>query len=153
MTTMIPVTRGGLSPFTGLREFESRMNQLLSGFADVPAGTWAPAVDLREEKDHFVLEADLPGLKREDIDVSVVGEIVTLKGKRSGEEWKQGDGFRSIERSYGEYQRAFRIRGGVDAAKVEATYDNGVLRVILPKPEHTQPRQIEVKVSNPGTVN
>ena len=75
------------------------------------------------------------------------GDVLTIKGQRNGEAVKQGEGYRSIERSYGAYQRSFRIPGGVDSTKVEATYEAGVLKVSLPKPETSKPRQIEVKVN------
>lgn len=140
-------TRNAVSPFIGFRDLEERINHLLGGNTECVQGAWAPAVDLREDKDHYILEADLPGVKREDIDVSVTGNVITLKGKRDGEDWKQGDGYRSIERSYGSYQRSFRIPGGVDASKVQAAYENGVLRVTLPKPENAKPRQISVEIN------
>ncbi|MFM1919726.1 MAG: hypothetical protein RLZZ303_1360 [Candidatus Hydrogenedentota bacterium] len=140
-------TRNAISPFLGFRDLEERINQMMGNTAECAVGAWTPAVDLREDKEHYILEADLPGVKREDIDVSVTGNVITIKGKRDGEDWKQGDGFRSIERSYGSYQRSFRIPGGVDASKVEASYENGVLRVSLPKPENAKPRQIQVQVN------
>lgn len=149
MSALVPNMRGALSPFAGFRELEERLNKVFGGYpmTEVGGGAWTPAVDLREEKDHYVLEADLPGVKREDIDLSIVDDVLTVKGERNGEEWKQGEGFRSIERSYGSYQRSFRIPSGIDASKVQASYDAGVLRVTLPKPESAKPKQIAVKVN------
>lgn len=147
MSAMVCRTRNQASPYAGFRELEERLNSIFNGVAETPAGTWRPAVDLREEQDHYLVEADLPGLKREDIDISIVGDVLTIKGQRNGEAVKQGEGYRSIERSYGTYQRSFRIPGGVDSNKVEASYEAGVLKVSLPKPETSKPRQIEVKVN------
>jgi HSP20 family protein len=149
MSALVPKSRGALSPFAGFRELEERLNKIFGEYpvTEVGGGAWTPAVDLREEKDHYVLEADLPGVKREDIDLSIVDDVLTVKGERNGEEWKQSEGYRSVERNYGSYQRSFRIPGGIDASKVQATYEAGVLRVTLPKPENAKPKQIEVKVN------
>ena len=125
-------------------------NQLERIFNGAPAGRstdWMPPVDIHETNDAYVLEADLPGLKKEDIEVQVVEDRITLKGTRKREENAESKGYRRYERAVGQFERSFRIAGGVDASKVEAKFEHGVLTVTLPKPEEAKPRQIDVKVS------
>jgi len=145
MSALITRGRSAIDPTLNFREFEAGLSRLFEGFpAEITGKVFSPAVDLREEADRYVLEADLPGLKKEEIHLSVENNVLTIKGTRSGEDWKQSGGFRSVERSYGTFQRSFRIPGNVDQAKTEASYTDGVLRVTLPKAESAKPRQIAV---------
>jgi len=145
MSALITRGRNALDPILNLRDFDAGLSRLFEGFpAEITGKVYSPAVDLREEADRYILEADLPGLKKEDIGLSVENNVLTLKGTRSGEEWKQEGGYRSIERSYGSFQRSFQLPVGVDETKAEAAYSDGVLRVTLPKAESAKPRKIEV---------
>lgn len=137
-----------LSPWTGFRDLENQLERIFHG-AETPsgAGAWMPPVDIRETNDAYVLEADLPGLKKEDIEVQIVEDRITLKGERKREMESEDKGYRRYERAEGKFERSFRIRGGVDASKVEAKFEHGVLTVTLPKPEESKPRQIEVKIN------
>jgi len=148
MTYLVPRSHISLSPWSGFRDLEDRLSKIFEGLPmeDIGEGNWAPAVDLHETEDAYLLEVDLPGMKKEDIDLSITDDVVTLKGNRQREEWKQDQNTRRVERSFGTFQRSFRIPGGVDGAKVEAHFEQGVLKVKLPKPEATRPRQIEVQV-------
>ena len=149
MTFLTPYTKRNLTQSNGLNEFEAQMSRLFSGWPErvhESVENWAPAVDLKEHEQDYELIADLPGLSRDDINLTVVGDIVTLKGERKYEEDKESKGFHRVERSYGSFQRSFRIPEGVDAGKVDAQFKDGVLRVKLPKPEESKPKQIEVKV-------
>jgi HSP20 family protein len=143
-----------LSPFrhlSNLREeidrlFESPLNALTSSSQQFLSG-WIPAIDLRENKDDMVLRAELPGMKREDIDVSLHGDMITLSGERKEEkDFKDSEVYRS-ERFLGKFQRSFTLPCAVDAGKVQADYKDGVLTVTLPKAEESRPKQIEVKVN------
>jgi len=108
---------------------------------------WSPTVDIREDKDKLFVEAELPGMKKEDIDLSVHENSLVLSGERkTEEESKEGETYRS-ERYYGRFFRSIPLPYAVDAGKVEATYRDGVLRVTLPKSESAKPKQIEVKVT------
>jgi HSP20 family protein len=147
--TLVKRERHELTPWTAFRELEDRLNRLFGSWpieAEALTGTWYPAVDIRETKDAFILEADLPGLKKEDIEVTVVDDVVTIKGERKEEEERKSDGYHRYERVYGAFQRSFRIPGGIEAKGVEAKFENGVLTVTLPKPEEAKPKQIEVQV-------
>jgi len=151
MTNLVTRQRPNtMMSWPGFRDLEDRINRM---FGDYPhgeianTGAWMPAVDVNETDDAYELKADLPGLKPEDIDLSVTGDVVTLKGQRAAEEWTQDEGpqgYRRIERSSGSFQRAFRVPEGVDANKVQAQFENGVLHVTLPKSEATRPKQIAV---------
>lgn len=110
-------------------------------------GGWTPALDVYDEKDNFVVHLELPGLKKEDIDISLREGVLTVSGERKQEnESKEGETFRS-ERYFGRFQRSVTLPSLVDANKVAASYKDGVLTITLPKAEEAKPRQIEVSVS------
>jgi HSP20 family protein len=107
--------------------------------------SWAPALDLYQDRDHFTVFIDLPGMKKEDIDVSLHGDALTISGQRNREE-KDDQGLRN-ERFYGNFQRSITLPSAVDSSKVKASYQDGILQIVLPKSEEAKPRQIEVSVS------
>jgi HSP20 family protein len=145
MSMMLPTSRD----WPSLRDMESRLGRLFNNWPVEPeqAGLgWVPAVDLHETEDAYILEADLPGMKKEDIQLSITEDVVTLKGERKEQSEKKSEGFHRVERLYGSFQRSFRIPGGIDSKSVDARFDSGVLKVTLPKPEERKPRQIDVQV-------
>ena len=108
---------------------------------------WSPALDVHDEKDNFLVHVELPGLKKEDIDISQHDGVLTVSGERKSEhEHKEGDTFRS-ERYFGKFQRSVALTAAVDAGKVNASYKDGVLTIHLPKAEEAKPKQIAVNVS------
>ncbi len=134
-------------PFRGLGEWERHFEDLLSRpvwrFPGDKEG-WMPAVDVFEKDDKFVVKAELPGMKEDDIDVSVVGDTLTVKGeKRSETEVKEEDYYR-CERSYGSLYRSIPLPATVDADKIEASYEDGVLEITLPKAAAVKPKRIAV---------
>ena len=107
---------------------------------------WSPVVDLYEDKDNFIVKAELPGLKREDIEVSLHDNALTISGERKSEEkHKDAETYRE-ERFYGRFHRAIALPKAVKADKVDAKYQDGVLTVTLPKADEAKPKQIEVAV-------
>ncbi len=144
MNTLVPVRDMWISPWAGFRALEKELDHLFYGES---SASWVPAIDLRETKEAYVIEADLPGLKREDIEVSVVDDVVTLKGERKSETERTEDGYHYAERRHGRFERSFRLPAGVDTAKVTAQFEQGVLNVTLPKPEAAKPKQIEVRMN------
>jgi HSP20 family protein len=109
------------------------------------AADFAPSVDVHEEKDALVITAELPGFKREQVDISLDGEILTLKGERKFEkEEKDGKKYHRVERSYGTFVRSFQLPSNVDADKASAKLVDGVLTLHLPKKEVVKGRKIEV---------
>ncbi len=108
---------------------------------------WTPALDVYDEKDNFVVKAELPGLKKEDIDINVHNGVLTISGERKQEaEKKEGQTFRS-ERYFGRFQRSVTLPAAVDVSKVKASYKDGVLTIDLPKAEEAKPKQIAISVS------
>lgn len=105
---------------------------------------WAPAVDLSETDDAYLIEADVPGIKQQDIQLEVDGQIVTIKGERKEEVEQDEDRYHRVERHSGAFRRAIRIPGVFDADAAKATFENGVLRVTLPKREESKPKRIKV---------
>ena len=112
---------------------------------------WAPAMDLVEADDHFVLKADLPGLGDDDVNIEVQDGTLTISGERKSETEKREKGWYRVERSFGRFSRSLSLPEGVDADKIEASFDKGVLEVRIPKPEERKPRRIEIGGSN-GTL-
>ena len=108
--------------------------------------TFAPDIELKEEADHFLLRTDLPGIKKEELDISVTGNLLTLKGERKREsESKSKDCYYS-ERMFGSFSRTIELPTEIDAEKVKALYKDGVLELTLPKVEGAKPKQIKVEV-------
>jgi HSP20 family protein len=108
---------------------------------------WSPALDVFDDKDNLVVKVELPGLKKEEINLSLHEGVLTISGERKHEVEKQeGQSFRS-ERYFGKFQRSVTLPTAVDSGKVNATYKDGVLTVELPKAEEAKPKQIAVSVS------
>ena len=137
-------------PFRELRSLQDEMTRLFSGVMPanredfMAAGAWNPSVDIFEDKDRLILEAELPGMKREDFDISVENNVLTLRGERKFEKKAEGDNYHRVERSYGSFTRSFTLPQTVSAEGATADFDNGVLRVSLPKREETKARKIEI---------
>lgn len=112
------------------------------------AGVWNPPVDVYETGDSIVLKADLPEVSKEDVDISVEGNVLTIRGERKREHEVKEKKFYRRERSYGSFTRSFTLPGTVDPDKIEAGFTGGVLTVTLPKREESKPKQIKVKVSS-----
>ena len=123
-----------------------RLNRMFEDFYGQPAGSaWMPAVDVFETNDHeFVIKAELPDLKREDISVTFEHGTLTLKGERKAEYETSKDRFHRIERQYGTFSRSFTLPATVDASRISASYKDGVLTVRLPQRDDAKPKQIEV---------
>jgi len=117
----------------------------LSRFA-LTEGNWAPAIDISDSKNHVVIKADIPGMTKEDIKVSVEEGALVIKGEKKAEHETKENNFVRIERSYGSFYRAIPLPKGVDAKNVNATYKDGVLELTLPKTEEAKPKQINVEV-------
>jgi len=139
-------------PFRDLRTLQEEVNRLFStnltrAFGDdegIGRGAWAPSVDIYENKDQIVLEAELPGMKQEDFDLSIENNVITLRGERRFEKTDESDNYHRVERSYGAFTRSFTLPQTVSADEARAEYSNGVLRVTLPKREEAKSRRIEV---------
>ena len=145
-------------PFRDLRTLQEEVNRLFStnltrAFDDegIGRGAWAPSVDIYENKDQIVLEAELPGMNQDDFDLSIENNVITLRGERKFEKTDESDNYHRVERSYGSFTRSFTLPQTVSAEGATAEYSNGVLRVTLPKREETKARRIQVSGTGSGT--
>jgi len=105
---------------------------------------WVPAVDIKENDDHFTIVADIPGVAPEDIEVQMENGVLTIKGERETEKTEEKDDFKRIERSFGSFYRRFSLPEGADPDSIEAKSNNGVLEITINKQEKTEPRKISV---------
>ena len=139
-------------PFGELCLFRNEMDRLWNRFlGEIPFARGFtqelfPSVDVTETKDNLLIKAELPGLEAKDVNVSVSGDILTIKGEKTKEEEEKDEHYYHCERYCGSFQRSFRLPVNVQADKVEATFDKGVLKVTLPKEEKAKKKNIKVKV-------
>ncbi|MHB8406176.1 MAG: Hsp20/alpha crystallin family protein [Gammaproteobacteria bacterium] len=111
------------------------------------ASDWVPAVDIKEEANRFVIHADVPGVDPKDIEITMEGGILTLKGERQSQAREEHDGYRRVERVSGQFFRRFTLPDTADAEGVSARGNHGVLEISIPKHAKAQPRRITVKAS------
>lgn len=110
----------------------------------VVGGDWVPAVDIKDEDNRYVIRADIPGVKPEDIEVTMDNGVLTIRGERRFEETEEKENFKRIERSHGIFYRRFTLPEGADAEAIEATGKDGVLEVTIPKTAEKHSKRIEV---------
>ena len=116
-------------------------------------GNWSPAVDVLENQNGLTLEADLPGMKAGDFELSIENNVLTLRGERKLERKTDEANYHRVERSYGSFTRSFTLPSIINAEQVQAEFKDGVLRVTLPRREETKPRQIQVQVRTEADAN
>ena len=136
-------------PFREVRGLQDEVNRLFStafprGGEEATNGNWFPRVDIFENGDNLVLEAELPGMNREDFELSFENNALTLKGERKFERKSEGDNYHRVERSYGTFARSFTLPPTVTVEGAKAEFNNGVLTVSLPRREETKARKIEI---------
>lgn len=152
------------NPFHDLRSLQEEVNRLFStnlsrSFGNdegIARGAWTPSVDIYENKDQIVLEAELPGMQREDFDLTIENNVLTLRGERRFEKREESDNYHRVERAYGSFTRSFTLPQTVSGEGANAEYKNGVLRVSLPKREEVKARRIQIsgegEASAPKTI-
>ncbi|MEX0732322.1 MAG: Hsp20/alpha crystallin family protein [Aquisalimonadaceae bacterium] len=139
-------------PWSLLNQLSNEMNTLFDP-RTAPAGDgttmatsdWVPAVDISEEKDRYLIQADVPGVDPKNIDISMENGILTIKGERSSKQEVENNGYKRVERIYGSFYRRFSLPDTADPEKVSASSHNGVLEITIPKQEKVQPRRITVQ--------
>jgi HSP20 family protein len=109
-------------------------------------GSWVPAINILERQDAMVITADLPGLKAEDVEVTVEEGTLSIRGERKLEEASEGETYHRVERLYGVFERSFTLSNSVDVDKIEARFTNGEMVLTLPKREESKPRSVKIKV-------
>jgi HSP20 family protein len=114
---------------------------------DTQVATYAPRVDVVENKENFVVRAELPGLKKEDVKLQLENNVLTLSGEKRSEEKRDEDNFHLRETRYGKFERSFRLTDNIDRSNITADYKDGVLTISLPKTKESQSKLIDVKMS------
>ena len=108
------------------------------------ARRWVPPMDLVETDDHLVLRADLPGMKREDVEIEIKDGALTVSGERKAEHEENAEGYYRVERAYGRFSRSLTLPDGISPDAVEASFADGVLEVRIPKPAERKPHRVEI---------
>lgn len=142
-------------PFRELESVTDRLNRVFGRsvqLGDLPRDSlalsdWSPAVDVAETPEEYVVKAELPEVRKEDIKVTVDGGVLRLSGERSQEKEEKNKRFHRVERSYGSFARSFVLPDTVDEAKLQAEFKDGLLTVHLPKAAQPKPKTVDVKVS------
>jgi HSP20 family protein len=141
-------------PFKELEDVHNRLNRLFgksllpgNGEETVKLADWSPKADISETSEEYVVKAELPEVKKEDVKVSIEDGVLTLQGERKQEKEEKGKKFHRIERSYGSFLRSFTLPSEVDANKVRAEFKDGVLSLHLPKTEKAKAKVVDVRVN------
>lgn len=129
------------------REVDTIFDQFFNRSGDNNSGSavWAPRTDLVETDNAYRLHLDVPGMTKEDISINLQNNTLTVSGTRAAEQTDEGDEYVRVERTFGNFHRTFTLPEAVDAENIEATYDNGVLEISVPKTKKTARRQIEIQ--------
>jgi HSP20 family protein len=143
-----------------LNQLEHRMGRGFNGellrASPVPEAAttaWLPLVDIFEEPDFIRLVAEVPGVRTEDVKISVEGNLLTIKGTKEQVAEERADKVHRYERTYGAFERTFRLSASIDPKKIKATYDLGVLTITLPKAETAKPHLIQVEITAQKALN
>jgi HSP20 family protein len=141
-------------PFRELEDMSERLNRVFSrpslrnsGKENLTVADWMPTVDISETEGEYLIKAELPEVRKEDVKVTVENGVLTLQGERRQEKEEKGKRFHRVERSYGSFVRSFTLPESVDESFVKAEYKDGVLNLHLPKSEKVKPKAIDVKVA------
>jgi HSP20 family protein len=142
-------------PARELQSFQQEVNRLFGSLFDSPTGTnrasaarrFVPAVDLVEEDERYVLRADLPGVREQDVKVEVKDNVLTVSGERHSEQQEREQGYRRVERTSGSFSRSLVLPEGVDPTQVQARIEHGVLEVSVPKPAERAPHRVAVETA------
>jgi HSP20 family protein len=143
------LTQRPVDAFQNLRRLNSFLDEAISGFPFSENGAitaaWTPAVDVFEDKDAVKIIAELPGVKPDDVKISLENQALTVRGEKRQVAEEKTERVHRYERSYGAFERTFVLPGTVDPDRIEASFADGLLTVTLPKVERARPRQIEIR--------
>ena len=140
------------SPLRDMDEMHNRLMNILTprwnggGQESLTQSEWSPSVDILEDENEYIITAELPEVKKEDVKITLENGVLTLTGERKFEKDTKSLKYHRIERSYGSFVRSFSLPDDVDAAKVDARFKDGLLKVHVAKSEKARPKQIEVKI-------
>lgn len=140
-------------PFREISRLRREMDRVFEdyfgprGWGLIPWGIeWTPAMDVAETAEQVVVKAEIPGIDPKEINISVAGDVLSVKGEKKSEREEKKESYHLVERSYGAFSRTVTLPAAVDADKIEAKYEKGVLTITCPKKEEVKPKQIEIKV-------
>ncbi|MGC2195002.1 MAG: Hsp20/alpha crystallin family protein [Terriglobales bacterium] len=143
-------------PFREFSTLQDRMNRLFRETQGpeeaLTTSSFAPPVDVYEDEHNVSLKIEVPGIDEKDIDVRIENNVLTVHGERKFEKEEKEENFRRVERQYGSFTRTFTLPTTVDAEKVSANYDKGILKIALPKKAEAKPKQIKVNVGSEKTL-
>lgn len=152
LQSWLPSLRIQWDPFAGSRDLQKEMDRLFdvfSGRADraatPPEVAWTPAADIYETKDEMVAVLELPGVSQKEIDISLVGDTLSVRGKRHREDQVGEENYYRVERTYGPFSRTLLLPSMADADRIKAVYKNGLLEIRLPKREEAKPKPIPIE--------
>ena len=128
------------------RLFDSFFQGDLADTTSAFTSAWIPAVDIAERENEFVVRMELPGVKKEDVKITMQEGILTVRGEKKQEKESKGSDFHRVERAYGSFQRSFTLPTAVKSGDIDASFSDGVLNISLPKAEEAKPKQIDVRV-------
>lgn len=144
------------NPFREMLELRDEMDRLFEGtFPELPLRrsvrmSWGPALDVIENEDAFLVRASVPGIDPDDLDITLVDNVLTIKGRREPYDLDEGTVYRLQEHSYGSFSRSITLPVDVDPDNVKASYDNGILTLFVPKTEEVKPRRIPITTESSG---
>jgi len=136
--------------FNSFDDIHHQLDQWVGSFTDETENArrgWVPAVDIFERGEDTVVRAELPDVRKEDLDLKVENNVLTLRGEKRRDETVEQEKYHRSERHYGTFTRSFKLPSTVDTSHIQARYENGVLEIVIPKAEQAKPKQIEVKVA------
>lgn len=138
-------------PFEAMFSFREDLDRMFRDFftgftAPTLSRKLFPVMDVRETPEEFVIEAEVPGMNKKEIKLSIKKDELVMEGEKKEEKKEEGESFLRVERSYGSFRRSIRLPSEVDQSRVKAKYENGVLKIYLPKIEKEKSKEIEVKV-------
>ena len=143
---------GELAPFRDFEWMRRDMDRLWNSFFErgtlrsEEGGEWLPYLDVAETKNEIVVKAEVPGLEPKDIDISLSDGLLTIKGEKKQEREEKEENYHLVERSYGSFARSIRLPNEVQSDKINASYKNGVLKIVLPKSEEAKKKEIKIEV-------
>ncbi len=147
MTTLMRWTPPDLFRNRMSRLFDDSFNHFLAPISSSEelSGKWLPPVDVRETDEALTLTAEVPGLSKDDVSITLENNVLTISGERRFEKDAEKESYHRIERAYGTFSRSFTLPANVESDKAKATFENGVLSIALPKSEEAKPRKIAIK--------
>ena len=145
--SIVIASQRALDPFTNLRRLNTALDEAFGSWSEtLPASSWFPACDVFEDKDAVKLLAELPGVRPEDVKLSVENNLLTIRGEKQRRSGDRSGRVHSLERNYGRFERSFALPSTIDPDRISAGFEHGILTVTIPKAERARPREIPVSV-------